>query len=147
MFERLLVPLDGSDISDTAVAQSVALAKQLGARLVGFVAEPTMSLPNLAVHPGTYAREADTHDTRTEAHAQALLGRLEAAANEAGVPFRGVFTRAPNVEEAIAQAATENEVDMIVMVTHGRGALGELVFGSRTKGVLSRTRLPVLVLH
>lgn len=147
MFERLLVPLDGSEISDSAVAQSVALAKQLGARLVGFVAEPTMSLPNLAVHPGTHAGEADTHDARTEAHAKALLGRLEAAAQEAGVPFRGVFTRASNAEEAIAQAATENEVDMIVMVTHGRGALGELVFGSHTKGVLSRTKLPVLVLH
>jgi nucleotide-binding universal stress UspA family protein len=36
---------------------------------------------------------------------------------------------------------------MIVMVTHGRGPFGELLFGSRTKGVMARSKLPLLVLH
>ena len=36
---------------------------------------------------------------------------------------------------------------MIVMVTHGRGAFGEFLFGSYTKAVLAGSRLPLLVLH
>jgi nucleotide-binding universal stress UspA family protein len=36
---------------------------------------------------------------------------------------------------------------MIVMVTHGRGAFGELLFGSHTKNVLSKSKIPLLVLH
>jgi nucleotide-binding universal stress UspA family protein len=36
---------------------------------------------------------------------------------------------------------------MIVMVTHGRGVFGELLFGSHTKKLLARTKLPLLVLH
>lgn len=147
MYERLLVPVDGSEFSDKSVTQSVALARQLGARIVGFVAEPTMTLPNMAVNPSAYARESDAHDARTDEHAKAVLAKFETAARTAEVPFRGVYSRASNVEQAIAQAATENECDMIVMATHGRGALGELVFGSHTKGVIARTRIPVLVLH
>jgi nucleotide-binding universal stress UspA family protein len=34
-----------------------------------------------------------------------------------------------------------------VMATHGRGAFGELLFGSHTKGVMAKTRLPLFVLH
>lgn len=147
MYERLLVPVDGSEFSEKSVTQSVALARQLGARIVGFVAEPTMTLPNMAVNPSAYARESDAHDARTDEHAKAVLAKFEAAARTAEVAFHGVYSRASNVEQAIAQAASENECDMIVMATHGRGALGELVFGSHTKGVIARTRIPVLVLH
>jgi nucleotide-binding universal stress UspA family protein len=43
--------------------------------------------------------------------------------------------------------AVEHGCDLLVMTTHGRGALSELLFGSHTKSVISRTTLPVLVLH
>ncbi|MEQ1806805.1 MAG: universal stress protein [Burkholderiaceae bacterium] len=36
---------------------------------------------------------------------------------------------------------------MIVMATHGRGVFGEILFGSRTKGVMAPSKLPLLVLH
>jgi nucleotide-binding universal stress UspA family protein len=51
------------------------------------------------------------------------------------------------VEDAIASAAEEHGCDMIVMATHGRGVLGELLFGAHTKGVMARSKLPLLVLH
>ena len=37
--------------------------------------------------------------------------------------------------------------DMIVMATHGRGTFGELLFGSQTKNVMARSKLPLVVLH
>jgi nucleotide-binding universal stress UspA family protein len=63
------------------------------------------------------------------------------------VPFHGKFQRTNAVDEAIVNAAAEFGCDLIVMVTHGRGVFGELLFGSHTKNVLSRCKLPLLVLH
>jgi len=51
------------------------------------------------------------------------------------------------VDDAIVRAAQEFGCDMVVMVTHGRGAFGELLFGSHTKNVLARCKVPLLVLH
>jgi nucleotide-binding universal stress UspA family protein len=51
------------------------------------------------------------------------------------------------VDQAIIQMAESQGCDMIVMVTHGRGAFGEFLFGSQTKAVLAGSKLPLLVLH
>lgn len=147
MYERLLVPVDGTDLSDRAIREGLALARQLGAAVVGFVVEPPAPLPVVGTHPTLYAREAEEHDSRTAAHAHQVLMRFEQAAREAGVPYTGQYARAADVDNAIVEAAQEHQCDMIVMVTHGRGAFGELLFGSQTKAVLRRSKLPVLVLH
>jgi nucleotide-binding universal stress UspA family protein len=148
MYQRLLVPVDGSELSGRAMEESIRLAKQLGAEIAGFVAEPAVAIPtNIGIDPNRYQRAATVQEEQTAEHAAKLLGRFEARAREAGVAFKGHYTRDNNVDAAIAQAAQEQGCDMIVMVTHGRGAFGELLFGSHTKGVMSHSRLPVLVLH
>lgn len=147
MYQRLLVPVDGSDLTDRAIDSSIQLARQLGAAITGYVAEPVMTLP-----PGVRSRHfvdeaAREHDEMTEAHAKAVLERFERRAKEAGVAFDGHFDRVPQVDRAILEAAESRGCDMIVMVTHGRGAFGEFLFGSQTKAVLASSRLPLLVLH
>lgn len=146
-FRRLLVPVDGSDLSGRAMTASIELAQQLGASITGFVAEPEPPLPAVGRHPSVVQREFELHDARTESHANDLLARFEAQARSAGVPFESHHVQARGVDEAIVQAAESRGCDMIVMVTHGRGAFGEFLFGSQTKAVLSRSRLPLLVLH
>jgi nucleotide-binding universal stress UspA family protein len=89
----------------------------------------------------------DEHLARTEAHARALLHRFGEHAAERGVAFDGKFQRTDTVDDAIVKAADEFDCDLVVMVTHGRGAFGELLFGSHTKNVMSRCRRPLLVLH
>lgn len=147
MFKHLLVPIDGSELSERAAQVSLDLARQLGARVTGFVAEPMPPLPTMATNPAVYARDSDEHLARTEAHARAVLKRFGERAAEKGVAYDGKFQRTDTVDEAIVKAATEFDCDLIVMVTHGRGAFGELLFGSHTKNVMSRTKLPILVLH
>ena len=44
MYQHLFVPVDGSELSQRAIDGSIALAKQLGARITGFVAEPELAL-------------------------------------------------------------------------------------------------------
>jgi nucleotide-binding universal stress UspA family protein len=147
MYQHLLVPLDGTELSQRAAQSSLALASKLGARITAFVAEPLPPLPHMGSHPSTYAREADEHLARTEAHAQDVLNRFKELATAAGVPFEGRFTRTDSVDDAIVNIAQEVGCDLIVMVTHGRGAFGELLFGSHTKNVIARSKLPLLVLH
>ena len=65
----------------------------------------------------------------------------------AGVAFSGRHVRTDRIDTAIVELANELACDMIVMTTHGRGAFGELLFGSHTKNVLSRSKMPLLVLH
>ena len=147
MYRNLLVPVDGSDLSERAMLGSIELARQLGAAITAFVAEPTPPLPAVGRTARAGEREYELHDQRTARHAESVLTRFEAHARDAGVAFRGHHAQSPRVEDAIASAAEEHGCDMIVMATHGRGVLGELLFGAHTKGVMARSKLPLLVLH
>ncbi|MDP1650998.1 MAG: universal stress protein [Rubrivivax sp.] len=147
MYHHLLVPIDGSELWQRATEASLELARKVGARVTGFVVEPHPPLPGMGSHPAAYARDADEHLVRTEAHAHEVLGQFAAQAAAQGVPFAGQFKRTERVDDAILDAAAEYGCDLIVMVTHGRGVFGELLFGSHTKTLLARTRLPLLVLH
>jgi nucleotide-binding universal stress UspA family protein len=147
MFKKLLVPVDGHELSDKAMLDSIELAKQLGATITAFIAEPTPPLPAVGRPPAVVEMEYEQHDARTAKHAQYVLKTFEARARGAGVEFSGHYRQTPHIPDAIAEAAAEYGCDMIVMATHGRGAFGELMFGSHTKRVMARSKLPLLVLH
>lgn len=74
---------------------------------------------------------------------QAFADRAKAA----GVTFESEYRRSDQTDAVIAEVADIVKADLIVMVTHGRGVFGELLFGSHTKNVMSRTKVPLLVLH
>ena len=145
MFEHLLVPIDGSELSERAMSASIELARKLGARITGFIVEPFATPP-----PGigmVYAQVVEQHDTAASAHADKVLSGFKARCAEAGVHFTPHATQAGQIDDAILAAAQECGCDMIVMVTHSRGALGELMWGSHAKTLMSRSKLPLLVLH
>lgn len=147
MFKRILVPVDGSELSERAMVASVDLAVQLGAAITGFVAEPVPPVPIGPRARSLMMQEAAEHDAMTQAHAEDVLGRFARFAREAGVDFQGFHDQVPMVDRAIVAAAESRGCDLIVMVTHGRGAFGEFLFGSQTKAVLAGSKLPLLVLH
>ena len=147
MFKQLLVPIDGSELATHAITQGLALARQLSASVTGFVVEAMPALPGMGTHLANYQREVKAHEAQTEAHAKKLLAAFEQAAADAGVAFQGEYERNDDIAAAIAGMADRGKCDMIVMATHGRGAFGELLFGSQTKRVISLTKLPLLVLH
>lgn len=147
MYEHLLVPVDGTEISERAMSASIGLARKLNAAITGFVAEPDVTLPSVGRHPSVVLRENAEAEAAAASHARKVLAEFRARAEAAGVTFHGHFVRTQLVDDAIVQAARDRHCDLIVMVTHGRGAFGELLFGSHTKNVLARSQLPLLVLH
>lgn len=75
MFKRILVPVDGSDLSGRAMDVSVALAQPLGAVVVGFIADPTPSLPTVGRASALIEHETELHDRHTKVHAKQVLAR------------------------------------------------------------------------
>jgi len=147
MYRRILVPVDASELSDRAIHASIDLARQLGAGITGFVAEPIMLPPSGPISRSRFDEDLREHEAMTAAHARAVLSRFETEAHAAGVAFDGYHDQVPNIDRAIVEAAEARGCDLIVMVTHGRGAFGEFLFGSHTKAVLAGSKLPLLVLH
>ena len=147
MYRNLFVPVDGSANGERAMQAAIDLARQLGAAITGFVVEPDAPLPTVGTQLPAYEQATERHIERTDTHARSVLTRFELKAAEAGVGFTGLHARTDGVDRAIIEQAETSGCDMIVMLTHGRGALGELIFGSHTKNVLARSKLPLLVLH
>ena len=147
MYQHLFVPIDGSELSQRAIDGSLQLAKQLGARITGFVVEPELPLSVASGSPTAFASRVRTQEEKNDAHALNLLSQFAEQAAAAGVVFNGHHVNGGSVDQAIADHAEQAGCDMIVMVTHGRGTMGELLFGSHTKAVIARTKLPLFVLH
>ena len=145
MYERLLVPVDGTELSERAMHASIELARKLGASITGFVSEPFVK-PSIEADTG-HAHRHRLRDSDAQDHAQGILSLFRTLAAEAGVAFDGQQTQSTQVAAAIVDAAKQYGCDTIVMASHQRNTLSELLWGSNTREVMSQTALPVLVLR
>lgn len=147
MYKHLFVPVDGSELSHRAMDGSIGLARQLGARITGFVVEPDLPLSAASQHGEAFVDRIKDHEAKNESHAAALLGQFADRAAAAGVAFTPHHVTAYLVDQAIMDEAEKAGCDMIVLVTHGRNPIGEFIFGSHTRKIVSKSKLPVFVLH
>ena len=147
MFKHILIPTDGSKLSQKAAAQGVALAKALGAKVTAFFAAPPATpilyRDNL---PAGYATPAENEQIIEETAAK-YLGFVERAARKAGVACEAVHVTSDYPNEAILKIAARRKCDLIVMATHGQGGLRGVFIGSVTQKVLNQSKIPVLVLR
>ena len=147
MYKHLFVPVDGSELSSRSMDGSIQLAKQLGARITGFVVEPDVPITASTSRTEPLLNCIKDNESKNESHASALLGQFEKRAKAEAVDFTAHHVTAYLVDEAIVEEAKKLECDMIVMVTHGRSKVGKFIFGSHTKNVLAKSKLPVFVLR
>ena len=142
MYQRILVPTDGSDITAKAVSTAVALAKLSGASLVTLcVKEP---FPYSAISEMQPVPPQEFYDAQERIAASRVQAVLTAAA-AAGVTAEGATIEALHPWEAILDMAKQKGCDVIVMASHGRRGMAALLIGSETSRVLTHSPLPVLV--
>lgn len=145
MPKRILIPTDGSAVSELAAVQGVKFAKALGAQVVGFHAVP----PYPSVYFGEPTPVAplppEVYEGNARNNAEKLLARIEGAAQAEGVPCRTTWVIDDMPAAAIVAAARKNRCDMIFMGAHGRAGIVRLLLGSQTWKVLTISRIPVLV--
>ena len=147
MYTNLLVPTDGTKLSDKAVAQSIALAQALKAKLTVFHASPDYPMPVYAEGVSVEMISRREYSKRAKEEAQKVLDRVVAKAASAGVDATGVHAIAASPWEAILACAKKSKCDAIVMASHGRRGLAGLLLGSETTKVLTHSKLPVLVVR
>lgn len=147
MYKHLLVPTDGSKLSDKAVTQAIGLAKALGADITFLHATPAMAQPMYADGMGAGIVSRKEYNQRAKADSAKVLDRLSAKAKAAGIGAKvvNVVTDAP--WESIVAVAKKVKADAIVMASHGRRGLASLLLGSETTKVLTHSTVPVLVVR
>jgi nucleotide-binding universal stress UspA family protein len=145
MYKHILLPTDGSPLSERAVKSGIELAKAVGARVTGlFVAPAPTPLVYENMVPVAYMTP-DQHAEMTERSARQYLGVVERAAQAAGVACECVSVTGEYPADAIVQAARKRRCDLIVMASHGRRGIQAVLLGSETHKVLTHSKVPVLV--
>ncbi|EFW91638.1 UspA domain protein [Haladaptatus paucihalophilus DX253] len=138
MYERILLPTDGSVSTDKAVEQALNLADAYGASLhVLSVVDRTIVPPDV--------RSDILYDELEDECADAVSD-VEAAANEAGVDVETTVLRG-TPHRVILDYADKNDIDCIVMGTHGRRGLDRYLLGSVTEKVVRLSEVPVLTVR
>jgi nucleotide-binding universal stress UspA family protein len=145
MFKHILVPTDGSALSDSTVARAVSFAKETGARITFFYSQPDFPMPiygeGALIDPttpgavreiGCIRSRGDPFKGKRRGGSGGVACDSDTAVNE--VPY-----------EAIIDAADRHGCDLIFMASHGRRGIAGLLLGSETQKVLTHSKTPVLV--
>ncbi|HUQ05274.1 MAG TPA: universal stress protein [Kofleriaceae bacterium] len=147
MWKTILVPHDFSSCANHAAALARDVAKVHGARVILLhVAElPPMLGPGATVVPDEGGAPINVKDyamRSAEAHLDDLCNRLRVD----GVDVSGVAALG-NVASEIADCTKRENVDLIVMGTHGRTGLAHVVLGSVTEKIVRHSAVPVLTVR
>ncbi|MDA8446912.1 universal stress protein [Paracidovorax valerianellae] len=144
MFKHILLPVDGSPTSMTAVAKAAGLAKAFGSAVTAlYVVDP---YPFTGVGADFAYGQSQYLSAATKEANEALEGAKKAL-EEAGVPVTTVIGEGHAVHDGILRALETTQADLIVMGSHGRRGLEKLVLGSVTQRVLGVVHVPVLVVR
>jgi len=145
MFKHILIPSDGSELSNAAAQRGIALASEQQARVTAVYAAPRYQAQPYqeGASVGLITREQFEDLSRTQA--AAALAPIEQLAKEHKVPFESHWTFTDHPYEVIVSVAQDRGCDLIFMASHGRRGLQALLLGSETSKVLTHCTIPVLV--
>jgi nucleotide-binding universal stress UspA family protein len=137
---RILVPLDGSKVSEGVLAHAQALARADGSEIV------LLQVVNTAGEIFNDPAIADTELSEVEAAEKTYMEGVQARLRSEGMAVTLDIREGP-IAETILTAARELKVNMIAMSTHGRSGLKKMLMGSVTEGVVKNAAVPVLVIR
>jgi nucleotide-binding universal stress UspA family protein len=157
-YQRILVPLDGSERAAAALAHGEALAKLTGAQLTLLQVVPSAAMlisdaavrtPGMGlgtVDPFLNSNQFEEVEAALTEEATNTLNTAAATLTAAGVKVDTVILQS-HPADGILNYADEKGIDLIVMSTHGRTGLARLVFGSVAESVLRHATCPVLLIR
>ena len=148
MFKHILLPTDGSKLSERAVQRGIQFAKEMNARVTALHAVPEfrMVVEEGFVSPMS-AELKKRFENESQQHARKMLAKVEKTAREAGVKCESVAVVSDYPYQQIIEIAKKQKCDLIMMASHGRRGLSSLLLGSETAKVLTHSKIPVLVVR
>lgn len=142
-YQNILVPVDGSDISFSAVKHAVAIAKAFGSKVtaISVVADDPFAAADFYYSSDMlkeYIKEAIKS-------AEEALGKAKTLAEQDSVQIDTQVVRNTVSAETVINTADTLKADLIVMGSHGRKGFQKFLLGSFAQDVLGQTKLPVLI--
>lgn len=147
MYQRILVPTDGSALSKKAVNSAIEQAAATGAELVALYVVPRYPMSYFEGGISVSNSEVARTEKQWAEKGQAVVDEVQRAAKASGVKAKGVLARSNLVAESVISAAKKHKCDLIIMASHGRKGIKRVLLGSETQHVLTHSNLPVLVLR
>jgi nucleotide-binding universal stress UspA family protein len=146
MYQRILVPVDGSPTSKHGLQEAIRMAKLTGGKLrLLHVVDDT----SIALSFDAYAGYPSDWLERLRESGESLLADARAVATAEGVEVETALRDdfAVPVHELIVSEAGAWPADLIVLGTHGRRGIGRVMLGSSAENVLRRSPIPVLLVR
>ena len=146
MFDRILIPTDGSEASERAAPYAVRLAETFDAKLYVMYVIDTEAVSQALGSEQVDRIEAGQFGEMTELHEEAAgaIDRMRDYGAESDVEIEPVID-AGIPHEVITNFADEEDVDCILMTSQGRGGVKRMLLGSVTERVTRSTEVPVMV--
>ncbi len=152
MFEKILVPIDGSELSDGAVEQAIEYCRRSGAAMDVLYVRPRTPIAHPVAFADYSAADDDTrvltpatYRKRLEDYGHGLLAAVAKKCEAAGVHCDTLLEANDEPHEAIVKTAKERGAGMVFMASRGRTGLKSMLLGSETQKVIANSTLPVLV--
>ena len=145
MYQRILVPIDGSDASRQGLEQAMRLAKALGARLRLLHVMNQRSWVSPGSPPDVLRSVAD----ELRGNAESLLHEAARSVRDRDIAVDTRLIEAPDAEagDYILSEARAWPAELIVCGTHGRRGIRRVLMGSDAEYVLRHSEVPVLLVH
>lgn len=143
-YKKILVPLDGSGWSRRAIPHAVDIARANGSDLVllHVFRPPTAEYADQIVLAG---QEGQIEELRQAA--QQSLDSLSSELHSQSIEVKTQVIEGIGVASAICDYVREENIDLVVMSTHGRTGIARFLFGSVAAKVMEGVKVPVLLIH
>ncbi|MFB9947776.1 universal stress protein [Rhizobium puerariae] len=143
MYNRILIPTDGSETAAKGVEHGLALAQALNIPVT--IVTVTVPLSGLALESVVQGEAFDSYNEAVQEEVKGLEKRVREQAAKAAVPIEFVSEFNVSPAAAILETAHARKCDVIVIASHGRRGIRRLMLGSQTAEVIANSTIPVLI--
>ncbi len=141
MYQKVLVPLDGSDLAECALPHVKKMVKE------GFVKD-VIILTVIDIHPSALLEGADTtviYKAQMN-NSREYMNKVQAQFRAEGIEVKTEILQG-SAAQVISDYANEKKVELVVIATHGYSGMKRLMFGSVAFRVLHDSHVPVLLIR
>jgi len=145
MYRKIMVPLDGSELAEYVLPHAINIVEKEGAKLELVIVVELFEMP---VHGGVVIDEDAVKQIQ---HQQSLVAEDYVKRIEESLKSRNIDVTSAvlsgKVADSLIDYAANNDIDLIIMGTHGRSGVSRWIWGSIADKVLHSSTVPVLLVH
>jgi nucleotide-binding universal stress UspA family protein len=146
MYQKIMVPLDGSELAECVFPHVDAFISQCQIRTIVFVRVLEAITPAIAGEYAINVEELETREANRKAAAEEYLTRVIGRMKPGGTTLEKEVL-VGRVADRLSEFAETSDVDLILMATHGRSGVSRWVRGSVADRILRAASVPVLMVR